>query len=169
MRTYFYLITAAMLAAMTSCGTAKYIPTEEEELTQTWAGKEYSDIVQSYGAPDRVETDGKDGSIMVYEEFANVLESQTNTRDTIFGPSVSTTVTNRDKKLYTNFFLNPEGHCYLVKTNREVPGSAMEKHTMKKLWIGMGIATGVLFLIPIILNASHEREFNSWRAEHGFH
>lgn len=63
------LIPAAMLALMTSCGTAKYIPTEEEELTQTWAGKEYNDIVQSYGAPDRVETDGKDGSIMVYEEF----------------------------------------------------------------------------------------------------
>ena len=168
MRTYLYLIPAAMLAAMTSCGTAKYIPTEEEELTQTWAGKEYSDIVQSYGAPDRVETDGRDGSIMVYEEFAKVMKSQTDTRDTVFGPSVTTTITNQDKRLYMNFFLNPEGHCYLVKTNRPVPGSAMEKHTLKKWWIGMGIATGVLFIVPIIFHAAHEREFRNWETSHGW-
>ena len=153
MRTYLYLIPAAMLAVMTSCGTAKYIPTEEEELTQTWAGKEYSDIVQSYGAPDRVETDGRDGSIMVYEEFATVMNSETNTRDTVFGPSVSTTITNQDKKLYTNFFLNPEGHCYLVKTNRPVPGSARERHDMRNIWIVAGVGFAAVFTIPIIMTA----------------
>ncbi len=53
---------------MTSCGTARrleQLPTEEEELTQRWAGKEYSDIVQEYGEPDRVTSDGKAGSLLV--------------------------------------------------------------------------------------------------------
>ena len=168
MRTIFFLIPAAMLAAMTSCGTSKYIPTEEEELTQNWAGKEYSDIVQSYGAPDRVETDGKDGSILVYEEFATVINRQTDSRETVFGPSVTTTITNRDKKYFTHFFLNPEGYCYLVKTNRDVPGSARDKQFAKRFWIGVGIASGVLFVIPIMVAVKHEREHKEWKAAHGF-
>ena len=54
---------ATVLAAMTSCGAARryeQLPTVEEELTQRWAGKEYSDIVQSYGDPDRIEGGGSD-------------------------------------------------------------------------------------------------------------
>lgn len=67
-RIFGFCIVAAVLAAMTSCGTARrleQLPTEEEELTQRWAGKEYSDIVQGYGEPDRVTSDGKDGSLLV--------------------------------------------------------------------------------------------------------
>lgn len=169
MRTIFFLIPAAMLAVMTSCGTSKYIPTEEEELTQNWAGKEYSDIVQSYGAPDRVETDGKDGSILVYEEFATVINRQTDSRETVFGPSVTTTITNRDRKYFTNFFLNPEGYCYLVKTNRPVPGSARARHDIRNILIATGVLAGIVIAVPIIIGEAHERDFNKWRAEHGFH
>ena len=106
---------------MTSCGTTKYVPTEEDELTQIWAGKEYQDIVQSYGEPDHIEMDGNDGSILVYD---------------------------LEREMY--FFLNPEGYCYLVSTNRSVPGNDMEKDDLKEGLIGMGVMTGITLTATII-------------------
>ncbi len=142
MRSIFILcIAAAILAAMTSCGTTKYVPTEEDELTQIWAGKEYQDIVQSYGEPDRIEMDGDDGSILVYEEQAPVSERVT---------QVPPTVTDRNHEREMYFFLNPEGYCYLVSTNRSVPGSDMEKDDLKEGLIGMGVMTGITLTATII-------------------
>ena len=106
---------------MTSCGTTKYVPTEEDELTQIWTGKEYQDIVQSYGEPDHIEMDGNDGSILVYD---------------------------LEREMY--FFLNPEGYCYLVSTNRSVPGNDMEKDDLKEGLIGMGVMTGITLTATII-------------------
>ena len=106
---------------MTSCGTTKYVPTEEDELTQIWAGKEYQDLVQSYGEPDHIEMDGNDGSILVYD---------------------------LEREMY--FFLNPEGYCYLVSTNRSVPGNDMEKDDLKEGLIGMGVMTGITLTATII-------------------
>ena len=60
------LMTAAMM--LCSCATVKYIPMEEE-YNREWINRSYSEIVMEYGAPDRVEYDGKDGSILVYEKF----------------------------------------------------------------------------------------------------
>lgn len=151
MRSIFILcIAAAILAAMTSCGTTKYVPTEEDELTQIWAGKEYQDIVQSYGAPDRIEMDGMDGSILVYEGHATAIDSQTNTRDSVYVTQVPTTVTDRNHEREMYFFLNPEGYCYLVSTNRSVPGNDMEKDDLKEGLIGMGVMTGITLTATII-------------------
>ena len=136
-----FCIAAAILAAMISCGTTKYVPTEEDELTQIWAGKEYQDIVQSYGEPDRIEMDGMDGSILVYEEQAPVSERV---------PQVPTTVTDRNHEREMYFFLNPEGYCYLVSTNRSVPGNDMEKNDLKEGLIGMGVMTGITLTATII-------------------
>ena len=140
-----FCIAAAILAAMTSCGTTKYVPTEEDELTQIWAGKEYQDIVQSYGEPDRIEMDGMDGSILVYEEHATVIE-----RDSVYVTQVPPTVTDRNHEREMYFFLNPEGYCYLVSTNRSVPGSDMEKDDLMEGLIGMGVMTGITLTATII-------------------
>ena len=118
---FIFCIAAAILAAMTSCGTTKYVPSEEDELTQIWTGKEYQDIVQSYGEPDHIEMDGNDGSILVYD---------------------------LEREMY--FFLNPEGYCYLVSTNRSVPGNDMEKDDLKEGLIGMGVMTGITLTATII-------------------
>ena len=102
---------------MTSCGAARryeQLPTVEEELTQRWAGKEYSDIVQAYSAPDRIVPDGKDGSILVYETISTSMS----TSKSLMFDNYSTTV--KEDKEYMHFFLNPEGFCYLVKTNQLV-------------------------------------------------
>lgn len=92
-RIFGFCIVAAVLAAMTSCGTARrheQLPTEEEELTQRWAGKEYSDIVQGYGEPNRVTSDGKDGSLLVKINRYVPGTAREKARDRIFLTTVGT-------------------------------------------------------------------------------
>ncbi len=160
MRSIFvFCIAAAILAAMTSCGTTKYVPTEEDELTQIWAGKEYQDIVQSYGEPDRIEMDGDDGSILVYEEQAPVSERV---------PQVPTTVTDRNHEREMYFFLNPEGYCYLVSTNRSVPDRDMKKDDLKEGLIGVGVITGIT-LTAFIISLIRETDFSDQGTEFEFY
>lgn len=161
-RIVVFCIVATVLAAMTSCGTAKkleQLPTQEEELTQRWAGKEYQDIVQSYGEPDRIEMDGDDGSILVYEEQAPVSERV---------PQVPTTVTDRNHEREMYFFLNPEGYCYLVSTNRSVPGNDTEKHGLKKPLIVVGVIAGIALTVPII-SLIRNTDFSDWRSQFEFY
>lgn len=154
-----FCIAATILAAMTSCGTTKYVPTEEDELTQIWAGKEYQDIVKSYGEPDRIEMDGMDGSILVYEEHATVIE-----RDSVYVPQAPTTVTDRDHEREMYFFLNPEGYCYLVSTNRSVPDRDMKKDDLKKPLIVVGVIAGIALTVPII-SLIRNTDFSDWRSQ----
>ena len=161
-----FCIVATVLAAMTSCGSARryeQLPTVEEEMTLRWAGKEYSDIVQSYGAPDRIVTDGKDGSILVYETFSTVMETE---KSLVFEDY--TTTVKKDKK-YTHFFLDPEGFCYLVKTNRLVSGTARAKAN-SRFWITtLGTMAAVGVAIPAILIISDRREMNRRSQHWSFH
>ena len=135
-------IVATVLAAMTSCGAARryeQLPTVEEEMTQQWAGKEYSDIVQSYGDPDRIAPDGNDGCILIYETVSTAMETDDN----------PTTV--QEERDYTHFYLDQEGFCYLVESNQYVPGIARTK-TGNKSWLTSFGAEAVMALaVPIII------------------
>ena len=154
---------ATVLAAMTSCGTTSRIeqlPTAEEERTQLWAGKEYSDIVQSYGDPDRIAPDGNDGSILIYETVSTSMS----TSKSLMFDNYSTTV--KEDKEYMHFFLNPEGFCYLVKTNQLVDGTA-RANASSRFWTTTLITIGAVAVsIPIILSISGKREMNRWRSQH---
>ena len=167
-RLFGFCIVAAVLAAMTSCGTTKYVPTEEDELTQIWAGKEYQDIVQSYGEPDHIEMDGNDGSILVYEKHTTVIDSQINARDSVFVPQVPTAVTDRDREREMNFFLDPEGYCYLVSADRLVPGNDMENNDLKEGLIGVGVITGIT-LTATIISLIRETAFDDQDTEFEFY
>lgn len=154
-----FCIVATVLAAMTSCGTARRyekLPTVEEELTQRWAGKEYSDIVQEYGAPDRIVPDGKDGSIIVYENVSTVLKTEKSLSFDDYTTKIS------EEKQFMHFFLNPEGFCYLVKTNRLVPDTARARAS-SRFWITtLGTMGAIAVAIPIIGGISNRR----WERTH---
>ena len=154
MRSIFvFCFVATILAAVTSCGTTSRIeqlPTTEEERAQLWAGKEYSDIVQSYGDPDRIAPDGNDGSILIYETVSTAMETDDN----------PTTV--QEERDYTHFYLDQEGFCYLVESNQYVPGIARTK-TGNGSWLTSFGAEAVMALaIPIIIyifdDVSDDRE-----------
>ena len=158
-----FCIVATVLAAMTSCGAARryeQLPTVEEELTQRWAGKEYSDIVQGYGAPDRIASDGKDGSIIVYENVSTVLKTEKSLMFDDYTTKLS------EEKEYTHFFLNPEGFCYLVKTNQLVPDTARGKAS-SRFWTNTLITFGAIAVaIPVSFIISSGIESAKWKREH---
>ena len=139
-----FCIVATVLAAMTSCGAARryeQLPTVEEEMTQQWAGKEYSDIVQSYCDPDRIAPDGNDGCILIYETVSTVMETDSDDAPT----------TVQEERDYTHFYLDQEGFCYLVESNQYVPGIARSK-TGNGSWLTSFGAEAVMALaVPIII------------------
>ena len=149
-----FCIVATVLAAVTSCGTAKRIeqqPTAEEERTQLWAGKEYSDIVQSYGDPDRIAPDGNDGSILIYETVSTAMETDD-----------STTVV--EERYYTHFYLDQEGFCYLVKSNQyvPVPVTVRAKSEDGICITAFGAVAVLAIALPIITYITGEKEINEW-------
>ena len=131
--------------ALSSCGSIRQaLVSMEEEYNRTWSGKSHSEIVQTFGAPDRVMSDGKDGSILVYERTE--LFSSSYVYPLVpgpVGPSVST------EKYYTHFFLTGEGRCYLVKTNQVMPGGETERARNGLYWglAGAVLATPLLILL----------------------
>ena len=133
-----FCIVATVLAAMTSCGAAR----RYEQL------------------PTVITPDGKDGSILVYETVSTSMS----TSKSLMFDNYSTTVT--ENKEYLHFFLNPEGFCYLVKTNQLVDGTA-RANASSRFWTTTLITIGAVAVsIPIILNISGKREMNRWRSQH---
>ena len=153
-RIFAFCIVATVLAAVTSCGTTSRIeqlPTTEEERAQLWAGKEYSDIVQSYGDPDRIAPDGNDGSILIYETVSTAMETDDPT-------------TVEEERYYTHFYLDQEGFCYLVKSNQyvPVPVTTRAKSDDGLCITAFGAVAVLAIALPIITYLTGEKEINEW-------
>ena len=61
---HFILLLSA-LALLTACGTSRRVSTTDG--TPSWEGRTTAEIMQAMGDPDRIDSDGKGGSILVYE------------------------------------------------------------------------------------------------------
>ena len=83
MKSVLQVILTMLLA--TSCSIYKQYPLEEE-YNQSWKGRSYGEIVAEFGAPDRVEYDGIDGRILVYEEFISTAKTEIDTHFGRFDP-----------------------------------------------------------------------------------
>lgn len=112
MKRFLYLLIS--LIALSSCGVLKNYPLEQE-YNEVWKGKTYNEIVMSFGAPDRVESDGNGGKILVYEEFDTTTTTDVDTHFGNFDPDYTTKV--RTSKTYTHFFISSDNSCYHVKSN----------------------------------------------------
>lgn len=112
MKRFLYLLIS--LIALSSCGVLKNYPLEQE-YNEVWKGKTYNEIVMSFGAPDRVESDGNGGKILVYEEFDTTTITDVDTHFGNFDPDYTTKV--RTSKTYTHFFISSDNSCYHVKSN----------------------------------------------------
>jgi hypothetical protein len=74
-----------------SCSLLRY-RSLEEEYNKVWTGRSYAEIVEEFGAPDRIVPDGKDGNIAVVD-----------THFGYFDPDYTTTVSS--DKIYKQFFI----------------------------------------------------------------
>ena len=133
-RTITFLICIILLS---SCSLIRFQPLEQE-YNNTWTGRSYAEIVREFGAPDRVEYDGLDGRILIYEEFESITSTDVDTHFGRFDPDYTTTV-KTDKK-YIQFFLDSGNTCYLVKSNK----SKVDQQSLKNARITLGVTGGVL-------------------------
>ncbi len=93
----------------TACSTARRVPVTA---TPSWVGSTTSDILDRMGDPTRIDADGQGGSVLVYESTPDYSDPKYD----ILDPEANVPV-----RRYANFYLDREGVCYKVDTNRDLP------------------------------------------------
>ena len=103
------IVLLLVLVAATACGTSRRVARSQE---QPWVGSSTLEILEAMGDPDRIDGDGKDGSVLVYESAPDYDDPEYDLLD----PDASAR-----KRTYAYFYLDSEGECYGVETNRSLP------------------------------------------------
>ena len=134
---HFILLLAA-LALLTACGTSRRVSASEG--TAAWEGRTTSEILQVMGDPDRIDADGKDGSILVYESAPDYSSPDYD----ILDPAASARA-----RRYANFYLDDEGVCYRVDTNRNLPAPYDSYRSFR--WLAVPFAVDVLVYLPLLV------------------
>ena len=130
---HFFLLLLAV-ATVTACGTSRRVTATEG--TPVWEGRTTSEILQVMGDPDRIDSDGKDGSILVYESAPDYSSPDYD----ILAPEASA----RPRR-YANFYLDGEGRCYRVDTNRNLPAPYRYQPSVSaEFWLD------VLYYLPLL-------------------
>ena len=106
---HFVLLLLAV-ATVTACGTSRRVSATGG--TPSWEGRTAEEILDKMGDPSRIDTDGKGGSILVYESSPDYSSPDYD----ILAPEASAA-----PRRYANFYLDQEGFCYRVDTNRNLP------------------------------------------------
>ena len=110
MKRVFFLILSAVLV-LTSCSVTRKASTAP---AQPWVGSTTEEIIKTRGDPSRIDSDGKGGSIIVYESAPNYDDPNYD----ILDPEAS-----KQHRQYARFYLDNEGICYQVDTNRPLPAA----------------------------------------------
>ena len=133
---HFHLLLLVLISA-TACSTARRVSTEA---VPSWVGRSTLEILDAMGDPARIDTDGRDGSILVYESTPDYNDPKYD----ILDPEAQV----RTRK-YANFYLNSEGVCYQVDANRElpVPPRQMVLSDGGDSWLNTLLTVSLLFLI----------------------
>lgn len=137
MKKILFLILAAMVA-FTACSVSRQTPTAGEAASPSWVGCETEDILTALGAPDRIDMDGRSGSILKYESSPSYSDPEYD----ILDPGARAV-----ESQYAYFYLNSVGRCYRVESNRELPAAPAHTNAPAVLeWISGGV-----MLLPLIL------------------
>ena len=137
MRRILFLLLAAGLFA-TACSTARRVPAT---VTPSWVGNTTSDILDRMGDPIRIDADGQGGSILVYESVPDYNDPKYD----ILDPDANVAV-----RRYANFYLDREGICYKVDTNRDLPSPPRHDYASgDDSWLDL-LLTISLFLVLFI-------------------
>ena len=107
MKKFFILLFVVVLAA--SCGVTRQA---WREASITWVGHSTQEILQAMGNPDKIDSDGKGGSILRYEAHPNYEDPKYDILDPDAKPVEGG---------YAYFYIDREGDCYKVDTNRKLP------------------------------------------------
>ena len=137
---HFILLLAA-LALLTACGTSRRVSASEG--TAAWEGRTTSEIMRAMGDPDRIDPDGKGGSILVYESAPDYSSPEYD----ILAPEAEART-----RRYAHFYLDDEGRCYRVDTNRPLPVPSRYFHTgvAVEFWLDLLWSIPLLTIIALL-------------------
>lgn len=127
------ILLLAALALLTACGTSRRVSAADG--TPSWEGRTTADILQAMGDPDRIDPDGRGGSILVYESAPDYSSPDYD----ILAPEASAS-----PRRYANFYLDEEGRCYRVDTNRNLPAPSRYPSVSAEFWLD------VLYYLPLL-------------------
>ena len=135
MKKFFILVLAVVLA--TSCGVSRKV---SRQANLSWVGHPTLEIIQMMGNPDRIDNDGKDGSILRYEAKPNYEDPSYDILDPDAKP---------DEGGYAYFYVDREGDCYYVDTDRKLPNPnnryAVYDDDGDSIWVD------ILIYLPLLL------------------
>ena len=138
MKRIFLLLMA--VATVAACGTVRRV---SEETAHPWVGFYTEDILLQMGDPTRIDIPKLGGSVLVYE-----FTPDYNSPDyDLLGAGE----TSREQE-YAHFYLDEEGCCYRVDTNRNlpVPPNPFPSQVRRAFWLDVLIWTPILLVTWIL-------------------
>jgi hypothetical protein len=138
MKRFFLLVLAAV--AVSACGTSRRVTAET---AHPWVGFTTEEILLQMGDPTRIDIPKLGGSVLVYE-FTPDYNSPD--YDLLGGEG-----TAREQE-YAHFYLDEEGYCYRVDTNRNlpVPPNPYPSGVRRAFWLDVLIWAPILLLTWIL-------------------
>jgi len=130
------LILLFVVVLATSCGVSRRVSREAQF---TWIGRPTLEILQVMGNPDSIDKDGRDGSILRYESKPNYEDPSYDILDPNAKPGEGG---------YAYFYVDREGECYWVDTNRKLPNPNYGRYVEDD---GVRIWVDILFYLPLLL------------------
>ena len=134
---HFILLLSA-LALLTACGSSRRVSAVDG--TAAWEGRTTSEIMRAMGDPDRIDPDGKGGSILVYESTPDYSSPDYD----ILAPEASAS-----PRRYAHFYLDEGGECYRVDTNRTLPAPYDAYRPYR--WLVVPFVVDVLVYLPLMI------------------
>ena len=134
-----------LLCVLSSCSVTTKVNMADDYYA-AYAGKSYSFIVNNWGAPNRVESDGADGKILIYETYTHSTSGSSYS----YAPNTAEIRSNTsDLRHYAEFYLSSNDSCYKVRTNHMKDGG--KKISWLKTGIFVALGVPIAYLIYVML------------------
>ena len=132
MKKFLLLLSIVVLA--TSCSVTRRVSREAQNY---WIGRTALEIMQVMGNPDSIDVDGRGGSILRYEMKPDYEDPSYDILDPDAKPR---------ENGYAYFYVDGEGECYWVDTDRKLIESATyPDDDDNNIWVDL------LFYLPLLL------------------
>ena len=138
----------ALLCVLSSCSVTSKVNLANDYYS-AYGGKSYSYIVNMWGAPNRVVSDGQDGTVLIYENFTH------STNGTIYnnGSNASEIRSNSlDTRHFAEFYISPDDSCYKVRTNHMKDGVKQFSWVKTGLAVALGAPIAYIFFLMLSPN-----------------
>lgn len=103
---YFYLFLLVLTIFSSGCAT------QTNEKMQSWLGHHQSELIASWGPPQKTASDGKGGTILIYESYVNLGQNPGRATTDYYGNITYTAPQQRGYNRARMFYVNPEGKIY---------------------------------------------------------